>query len=130
MRILSELDDGSARCSNQWSSAEIWESFDCESIPGGDYIKVSLAESIAKCNQSGLSCPSDLICFCKPCVENPESNYFNWRLVLAVCVAIYAVGIFFALFLRNSDQADLISRPAASRGRGSGRSQVGAHHRD
>jgi len=111
---------GRGRCANQWSAVEIWNSFDCSSIPG-DFIKISLEESLAKCGQSGISCPDGLICFCRPCVVNPETNYFNWKLVMALCITVYVVGVFFALFLRpGMDGADLASRHPATKGRGGG----------
>jgi len=83
---------------------EIWDSFDCDSVPGGDYIKVPLPELLSKCNRTGFPCPHGLDCFCHPCIINPEVNYFNWQLVLAMCITIYVVGVSMSLVFRPDSE--------------------------
>jgi len=115
MKIIISPEVGKSRCSNQWSTQEIFDSFACESIPG-DYIKIPMDEALAKCNKTGHACPDGLLCFCIPCIPNPETNFFNWQLVLALCAAIYGVGILFALTLRPSlDPVGLVSGPPAAK---------------
>mmetsp|Transcript_61106 Transcript_61106/g.164220 ORF Transcript_61106/g.164220 Transcript_61106/m.164220 type:complete len:348 (+) Transcript_61106:300-1343(+) len=100
MKIIFRDAQNNLRCSNQWSVKEIWDSFDCVSIPGGDFIKVPFDEAVAKCNSTHVPCPDGLNCFCQPCIPDPEVNFFNWQLVLAMCIAIYSVGISLALILQ------------------------------
>jgi len=118
MRIIITPEVGVSRCSNQWSVQEIWESFDCSSIPGDTFVKLSLQDSLAKCALRGDPCPDGLVCFCKPCVVSPGTNFFNWPLVLALCATIYGVGLIFVFFLRPTiDPAGIIGAIPAAKAR-------------
>jgi len=66
--------------------------------------------------------------------NNLRSNYFNWRLVLGMCIAVYAVGVVFSLLLQAGyEPVDLVVRPSGSKGRvGASRGGGGGvgHRRD
>jgi hypothetical protein len=66
--------------------------------PEGTVPSETLAEDA--CPKAGLSCPDGLQCLCRPCVPLTAANYYPWPVVLALCCALFTVGLWFALCWR------------------------------
>ena len=71
------------------------------------------------CERKGLHCPRGLLCLCRPCIPVLAVNVFPWQVVLGMCVALFAAGLFLTLGWRATlEVADVVrASPSVYRGR-------------
>ena len=69
------------------------------------FVKDSPKAIDISCERRGLPCPPGLVCVCRPCIPVLAVNVFPWEVVLGLCAALFATGLFLSLGWRATISA-------------------------
>ena len=74
------------------------------------FVKDSPKAIDISCQRRGLPCPPGLVCVCRPCIPVLAVNVFPWEVVLGLCAALFATGLFLSLGWRATMDAAEVTR--------------------